>query len=141
MIYRRIVALVCGSCLILGACGQSRQVLPGEGPVEQFARRGHWLYVYASRDAIRSDLIRMAAFAPFQPGFSPGSAMTRFGQPSRAIPSEQGAEYVEYVTSEGRIRLGSEESADGYVAFPSISFRMTADLRAYSPRTFSSDCD
>lgn len=122
MICRRICALVCGSCLILLACGESRQILPGEGPVEQFARRGHWLYVYASQGASRSDLIRMTAFGRFEPGFSPGSAIDRFGEPNQVIPLDQGAEYVEYVTSEGRFRLGSEESADGDTTYPLYFF-------------------
>jgi hypothetical protein len=115
--------LSCVFSLMLISCSSSKRVLlPGEGPIAQFARDGHWLYVYAARNASRSDLIRIGAFVPFQPGVSARDAVDRFGAPQRVIPPEHGAEYVEYSTSQGRFRLGSEESADGYIGYPLYFF-------------------
>jgi len=60
----------------------------------------------------------MSVFGRYRPGFSPRQAILEYGEPTKEIPYENGAEYVEYETGRGRIRMGSEESADGDVGLP-----------------------
>jgi len=57
----------------------------------------------------------MEQFEPFQPGLSLDDASRIYGQADRIVVAEHGAEYAEYHNQYGRIRLGEEESADGWV--------------------------
>jgi hypothetical protein len=114
----RLATVACTLGVILAACSPAKKIIPGEGPVVQFARQDHWLYVYASSDARLDELFNVEALSPFEPGFSPGDAVTRFGAPQTNIPEEMGQEYVQYVTAAGRFRLGREESAAGNVSKP-----------------------
>lgn len=108
--------------VLLPACTESREVLPGEGPVAQFVKQQHWLFVYGAAETDRSQLVDMTRFLPFKPGCSPQAAVVEFGPPDRKVPPEGGAEYVEYSNPHGRIRLGSEQSAYGPVAHPLYFF-------------------
>lgn len=114
----RKITVLCTLFVFLTGCSPDKDILPGEGPVVQFATKEHWLYVYASSDARLEELFNIDQLLPFEPGFSPSEAVARFGAPQRVIPEETGKEYVEYVTSAGRFRLGREEYAAGNVSKP-----------------------
>lgn len=117
----RRLALLLATAVLTG-CTSSEQVLPGDGPVTQFRRNEHWLSVYGGAGAKQSDLIDLNKLRPFEPGLSPDRAVRQFGQPTRRLPRERGAEYAEYHTPQGGFRVGSEQSADGYVAHPLYFF-------------------
>ena len=108
--------------LILTSCGDQRETTPGEGPIVEFQRHKHWLYVYAGPKARRTDLARMEMFGKFHPGLSVNEGVRVYGGPDRFIGPERGAEYIEYRNQYGRIRLGSERSADGHVSYPLYFF-------------------
>ena len=115
------------------SCRQPKVVLAGEGPVAQFARQDHWLYVYATQIASRSELLRMTAFSRFTPGHSVDSAIRSYGQPARHLSPEEGSEYVEYEEAGGIYRLGSEESADGATGYPLYFFPSTRRPEDFFP--------
>lgn len=115
-----LFALVVAATFVV-ACS-SIEILPGVGPVAQFARLEHWLYVYGNQEASKSDLVNMDVFGRYVPGLPIRVVLDRYGEPQRVIPRESGAQYVEYMEPQGRFRLGEEGSADGDIGHPLYFF-------------------
>jgi len=116
------------------ACKPSKEIIPGVGPIAQFVRSEDQLSVYGNRHASKSDLVNLDVLLPYIPGVSIGTAVAAYGEPQRIIQEKRGERYIEYLKPQGRFRLGSEETGDGYVGHPLYFFPNDRRPAALLPR-------
>jgi hypothetical protein len=104
--------------ILIAGCANEGKEIAGQGPVEYFKKYKHWLYVYAKSNSYNIDLYNESKFGLFRPGHTIPEALSLYGEPQSRIPEKTGAKYIVYRNDFGVIKLGSEGSADGDIAYP-----------------------
>jgi hypothetical protein len=104
--------------LMLCGCAEKEQHIAGDGPVERFTKKAHWISVYGRSGVTTDDLCAVRFVAPFEPGHSFPEAERLYGPPDDATPEERGKLYLIYETTNGIVKLGSETTSDGHTYHP-----------------------
>jgi hypothetical protein len=123
LLSRQLIRLLgYATTVVLLACRAEVTRWPGEGAFAGFKRQGRWLYAFGKSQAALGELVRLDKMKPFQPGSPPPFTEAEVGQPKAALHPKPGHEYLVYENPNGRLWVGSEESSDGYVAYPVYFF-------------------
>lgn len=99
-------------------CGSKTEEIAGEGLVDRFKKRKHWLSVYAKPNINISNLFRIDHFGGYSPGHRISEALLLYGEPHTHVPAKRGLEYIVYESDFGVIRLGAESTVDGNTSYP-----------------------